>query len=155
MGLINILNIFMKKLERSSTIVVVQTFNVSLEQLWNAISQKDQMVQWFFANIPDFKAEVGFTTEFLVVNEGRHFTHLWEIIEAVPNQRIVYRWKYKEYPGEGIVSFDISGGAERSSLTLTNLGSETFPRDIPEFARESCQGGWNYFIKERLATYLS
>jgi hypothetical protein len=31
---------------------------------------------------------------------------------------------------------------------------EDFPDDIPEFRRESCIGGWNYFINHRLKEYL-
>ena len=135
-------------------IVVTQQFSVGLEDLWHAITQKDRMIQWFFENIPDFKAEVGFTTEFLVENEGRQFTHLWKITEVIPQQRIVYHWSYKEYPGEGLVYFDISPVDDRTKLTLTNHGLETFPGHIPEFSRESCEGGWNYFIKERLSAYL-
>lgn len=129
-------------------IVIEQLFNKSVEVVWKAITEKDQMVQWFFNNIPDFKAEIGFKTQFLVENEGRKFTHQWEIIEVVPGKRIGYSWKYKEYPGEAKVYFNISKEDDLTKLKLTNLGLETFPQDIPEFKRESCEGGWNYFINQ-------
>ena len=135
-------------------IIVEQQFDVSIEVLWRAITEKDLMVQWFFENIPDFKAEIGFKTEFLVENEGRKFTHQWEIIEVIPKKRIVYSWQYKEYPGEGKVYFDISEESDTVKLTLTNVGLETFPDTIPEFKRASCEGGWNYFIKNRLKSFL-
>jgi len=39
-------------------------------------------------------------------------------------------------------------------LTLTTQITEDFDDSIPEFKRESCIGGWNYFLKERLFNYL-
>lgn len=135
-------------------ITVQKTFKHSVEVVWRAITHKDQMIQWFFDNIPDFKAEKGFKTQFLVENEGRQFTHLWEIIEVIPTKKIVYDWRYQEYNGVGTVSFEISNENGISELTITNLGIESFPQDIPEFKRESCESGWNYFIN-RLYSYLN
>lgn len=135
-------------------ITVQKIFNLPVEVVWKAITDKDQMIQWFFDNIPDFKAEKGFKIQFLVENEGRQFTHLWEIIEVIPTKKIVYDWRYQEYNGVGMVSFEISDENGISELTITNLGIESFPQDIPEFKRESCESGWNYFIN-RLYSYLN
>lgn len=135
-------------------IIVERIFKRPIEIVWQAITVKDQMVQWFFENIPDFKAEVGFKTEFLIENEGRKFTHLWEIVEVIPKKRIVYDWRYKEYDGAGTVYFEITEENDTSKLTIINLGLETFPQDVPEFKRESCESGWNYFIN-RLHSHLN
>ena len=56
-----------------------------------------------FENIPEFETHVGFKTQFLIENEGRKFTHLWEVMEVIPNQKIAYNWTYDEYEGEGLV----------------------------------------------------
>jgi len=113
------------------------------------------MIQWFFENIPDFKPEEGFITQFLIENEGRQFTHLWEIVEVIPNQKIVYNWKYDEYEGEGLVFFELTKNQQGSILTLTNKWIREFPQNIPEFSRESCLGGWQYFINGRLKEYFN
>ncbi|GAB5398434.1 MAG: hypothetical protein Aureis2KO_00190 [Aureisphaera sp.] len=112
------------------------------------------MTLWFFENIPDFKAEKRFRVQFPVSTGERTFTHLWEITEVIPLKRITYHWSYEEYDGEGTVIFELKGIPEGSQLTVSALGMDSFPQDIPEFKRESCQGGWDYFIKERLAAYL-
>ena len=138
----------------SNPIVIEQVFDVTTETLWKAITQHQQMIQWYFENIPDFKPEVGFTTQFVIKNEGRQFTHLWEIVEVIPNKKIAYTWQYKEYEGESIAVFEILEHEHQSLLRITCEGLETLPQDIPEFARESCQGGWKYFIKQRLKDYL-
>ena len=78
------------------------------ETLWNALTTHAEMVQWYFGNIPDFKPEVGFTTQFPVSSEERIFTHLWKVTEVVPLQKITYNWSYLEYPGNADLSLSIS-----------------------------------------------
>jgi len=41
-------------------IIVEQTFNRSIDTVWNSVTEIDQMRQWYFENIPSFKPEVGF-----------------------------------------------------------------------------------------------
>ena len=140
--------------ESSQPIIVEQAFNVSKETVWKAITEHKQMVNWFFDNIPEFKAEVGFETQFNVDAGGRDFLHLWKITESIPEQRIVYDWRYREFPGAGTVTFEIFEEGEGSRLRVTNEGLGSFPQDIPEFTRESCEGGWRYFIQGNLKKYL-
>lgn len=138
----------------SEPIVVEQTFQVSRETLWKAITDHEQMVKWFFDNIPDFKAEVGFQTQFDVQAGERNFRHLWKIIEATPERKIVYDWRYQDFPGTGKVTFEVFEERGGSRLRVTNEGIESFPQDIPEFAPESCEGGWKYLIQGNLKKYL-
>lgn len=142
----------MKKSEEP--VIVEQVFNTSLENVWDAITDLNQMKQWYFENIKSFKPEVGFETSFPVKSGGRTFTHQWKITEVIPVKKIVYRWNYKEYPGDGFVMFEISEVPNGTKLKLTNIVTEDFPDEIPEFRSESAVNGWNYFIKERLKNYL-
>ena len=136
-------------------IIVEQTFSVPVEVVWKSITEHDQMIKWFFENIPSFKAEVGFKTQFIVENEGRVFPHLWEITEVIPNNKITYSWKYEDYPGLAYVTFELFEQNDLTLLKLTNTVVESFPDNIPEFRRESCIGGWEFFIKSRLTEYLT
>lgn len=129
-------------------------FNTDPENLWSALVEVDQMKEWFFDNIPTFKAEVGFVTSFPVKSGDRTFTHLWEIKEVSPQQSITYSWKYKEYPGDALLSIALMPEGEKTKLNLSLKVLEDFPDDIPEFKRESCIGGWNYFMGERLHNFL-
>lgn len=112
------------------------------------------MQQWFFKAIPAFEARVGFQTKFKIENEGRSFIHLWTITEVKPFQKIIYNWKYEGYPGDSFVIFELIEQEKGSCLKLTHRIVESFSQDIPEFQRESCLGGWNYFIKESLPQFL-
>jgi hypothetical protein len=64
-------------------IVVEQNFDRSVSDVWNAITDVGEMRGWFFDNIPDFKAEVGFRTQFLVESTDRSLLHLWEVTEVI------------------------------------------------------------------------
>ncbi len=135
-------------------IVVEQVFNSSVQEVWDAITKLEQMKKWFFNNIPSFEPVVGFQTRFTVKSKDRDFQHIWKIIEVIPYKKIKYHWSYKEYEGEGLVTFELFEKEKQILLRLTNEGLETFPQDIPEFTKESCQAGWEFFIKINLKEYI-
>ena len=139
----------------SDPIVVEQSFDVSPARLWQAITDRDEMVQWFFDDIPEFRPEQGFQTQFDVDTGERVFRHLWTITEAVPGQKIVYDWRYEDFEGIGKVTFEVSPDGDGSKLRITNEGHESFTADLPEFTVESCIGGWKYFIQGALLEYLA
>ena len=68
-------------------VIVEETFNASIDQVWDSITVIDEMRQWYFENIPSFEAEVDFKTQFNVGNEGRNFPHMWKVTEVVPNKK--------------------------------------------------------------------
>ena len=135
-------------------IIVEAIYSTSVEKVWAAITEPEKMRQWFFDNIESFRAEVGFETSFAVQSGERTFTHLWKIKEVIPSKKISYNWSYEEYSGDGFVTFEIVEKEEGTQLRLTNIITEDYPIDIPEFKRESCIGGWNYFLGERLKEFL-
>ncbi|PTX61024.1 uncharacterized protein YndB with AHSA1/START domain [Kordia periserrulae] len=135
-------------------VIVLQHFSQPLETVWKAITEVLQMRQWFFENIPDFKAEVGFQTEFNVKAPSRDFVHQWTIKGVLPLQKIIYNWKYKDLAGDSFVTFELHEKERGTRLTVTTAVIQDFPDDIPEFTRESCLEGWNYFIKERLVSFM-
>lgn len=135
-------------------IIVSQNYQATPLEIWNAITRPQQMRKWYFEEIEDFKAEKGFKTQFTILHNNRTFTHCWEITEVIPQKKVTYSWTYKEYPGMAMISFDIQPAENGTTLTLTNIVKEDFPDDTPEFTRESCLGGWEYFIQQELKKYL-
>lgn len=135
-------------------IIVEATYSTSAENVWEAITQLEKMRKWFFPNIESFHTEVGFETSFAVQSGERTFTHLWKIKEVIPFKKISYNWRYEEYESNGFVEFEIFEKKEGTQLRLTNIVTEDYPSDVAEFKRESCIGGWNYFLGERLKAFL-
>ncbi len=136
-------------------IVVAQTYDVPMNVVWEAITDKDQMRQWFFEQIEDFQPQVGFETQFDVEFEDQCFRHLWKVTEVDPGKRIAYRWQYEGYPGDSTVIWELAETPEGANLKITHKGQETFPQDNPIFSRENGQAGWEYFLNESLSDYLS
>ncbi len=136
-------------------IIVEQTFNSSVESVWNSITEISEMRKWYFENIPAFKPEIGFETQFNVQSTERNFLHIWKVTEVQPLKMIKYSWEFEEYPGKSTTAFELSKKDNLTKLRLTVETLENFPEGIPEFTRESCIDGWKYFINSRLKDYLT
>lgn len=136
-------------------IVVEETFDASLSEVWQAISDQDQMRQWFFETMGEFQPEVGFETQFDVQCEGVTYPHLWKVTEVVPQRRLAYQWRYGGYPGDSQVAWELSETPDGTKLTLTHSGGETFPQNNPIFSRASGLAGWRYFLQESLKAFLN
>lgn len=138
----------------AAPVVVEQVFPASRDAVWKAITDKDQMRQWFFETIEDFVPEPGFETQFNVRAEDKDYLHLWKVTEVIPNKKIVYKWRYGGYPGDSFVFWELSETAIGTQLRLTHRGHATFSQDEPVFNRENCEEGWRYFLCERLKAFL-
>ena len=130
------------------TVVVEQLFKATIEDVWKAITDINEMKLWYFNNIPDFEPQIGFKTKFIIRSDSRTFTHLWTITEVIPNKKISYTWQYEEYAGESTAHFELTSINNQTKLTVTCVGLETFPNDIPEFTHESCNAWMDLFYKE-------
>ncbi len=53
-------------------IVIEQSFDTSIDIVWDAITEVGQMKQWFFENIESFQPEVGFVTKFNILPGERN-----------------------------------------------------------------------------------
>ena len=74
----------------SKPIVVEQSFPVTPETVWRAITKPNLMRLWYFEQIEDFRPEVGFETQFDIEVNGRIFSHQWKVTEVVPGSSITY-----------------------------------------------------------------
>ncbi|MGB5749143.1 MAG: SRPBCC domain-containing protein [Desulfobacterales bacterium] len=135
-------------------IVVEQVLNASMDTVWKSITEIDLMRQWYFDNIPSFRPEAGFETQFTIEHEGRVFPHKWKVTGVVPGRKIVYTWRFDGYAGDSYVAFELSEQGGSTKLRLTAIVTEDFPEGIPELTRESCIGGWEYFIQQSLKAFV-
>ena len=135
-------------------IVIKQTYNKPSSIVWDALTRPERLRGWFFDNIPDFKAEVGFEARFDIESDGRIFPHHWRVTEVDAPKKLVYDWRHPGYDGDAFVMFELVEDGDATHLTLSFHIRESFPQDIPEFKRESGVAGWTYFIQEQLKNYL-
>lgn len=128
-------------------VVAEATYSADKGEVWDAITNPDRMRQWFFKPMQDFRAEVGFETEFDIECEGSVYPHLWKVTEVIPGRRLVYDWRYRGYSGESQLAWDLEEVDDGIKLTVTHSGIESFPQDNPVFSRQSTQAGWDYFVE--------
>ena len=138
---------------KTEPLVIERTYNAPAEKIWQAITDKDKMKQWYF-DIKSFKPEVGFEFEFIGESDNRKFLHLCRITEVQENKKLAYTWKYDGFPGESVVTFELFPEGDKTRLKLTHEGLETFPADNPDFKRESFTAGWNHIIGKSLKEFV-
>jgi ketosteroid isomerase-like protein/uncharacterized protein YndB with AHSA1/START domain len=142
------------KLIGFNPLIVEQTYNSTISRVWNAITDENKMKKWYFETMQTFKPIVGFKTKFKVQANGIDYLHSWKVTEVIQEKKITYNWKFGGYPGESVVTFELSINNNTTKLKLTEVGIESFPKNNPDFTRESRIEGWNYFIRKRLKAFL-
>ncbi|WP_210465787.1 SRPBCC family protein [Rufibacter roseolus] len=137
----------------STPILVESTVNAPSETVWQALTHKEQMKEWYF-DLAEFRPEVGFEFQFSGGPEDRSYLHLCQITEVEQGRKIGYSWHYDGYPGNTLVTFELFPQGDKTKVRLTHTGLETFPSSNPDFARTNFEAGWNEIIGQLLPAYL-
>ena len=136
----------------AEAIILERTFNAPVSQVWKALTDVAQMRQWYF-DLKEFKPEVGFEFEFIVMHEGTSYHHLCRVTDVVPEKKIAYTWRYKGEPGDSLVTFELAPDGDKTRLKLTHTGIETFPK-TPAYARKNFESGWTAIIGSELKQFV-
>ncbi len=135
-------------------IVKEVVLRATADQVWKAITDKNQMKQWYF-DIEKFEPEVGFEFEFTGEGlKGEKYVHLCKITEVEEGKKLSYSWRYEGYEGISYVSFELFPEGDKTRLKLTHRGLETFTTDNPDFAKENFNQGWTEIIGTSLKNYV-
>jgi uncharacterized protein YndB with AHSA1/START domain len=134
-------------------LIIERTFDAPVETVWKAISDGDQMKQWYF-DMVGYKAEVGCEFSFCVEHEGHVYDHRCKVMEINPGKKLAYTWRYEGYEGNSLVTFELFPDAGKTRLKLTHEGLDTFPK-IPHYARTNFERGWTSLIGTELKEFLS
>lgn len=134
---------------------IERVFPVSASQVWSAITNPDEMKNWYF-DIPGFKAEVGFKFEFMGESpDCVQYRHLCEVTEVVNERKLTHSWRYDGYEGNSFVTWELFPESNSTRVKLTHTGLETFPLSNPDFAAKNFAEGWTGIIGKSLTEYLA
>jgi uncharacterized protein YndB with AHSA1/START domain len=89
--------------EVAEPIVIERIYNAPVERVWKALTDVDQMREWYF-DLKEFKPQIGFEFEFVVEHEGNTYHHLCRVTEVIREKRLAYTWRYKGEPGDSLVT---------------------------------------------------
>ncbi len=137
---------------KNEPFVIERTYNAPVEKVWKAITDKEDMKQWYF-DIAEFKPEVGFEFQFEGGKDDKCYLHLCKITEVIPRKKLQYSWQYDGYEGNSFVTFELFAEGNKTRLKLTHEGLETFPISNPDFAKENFVEGWTYLIGTSLKEF--
>jgi uncharacterized protein YndB with AHSA1/START domain len=140
------------KMEQAEAVVVERTLNAPIARVWKALTDANQMRQWYF-DLKEFKPQVGFEFEFVVEHEGNRYHHLCRVTDVVPQKKIAYSWRYKGEPGDSLVTFELFGEGNKTRVKVTHTGIETFPK-TPAYARKNFENGWTAIIGTELKQFV-
>ncbi|CAN5436100.1 hypothetical protein BH20BAC1_BH20BAC1_19730 [soil metagenome] len=144
----------MSTISETKPIVLERLFNALIASVWQAITDKTEMKHWYF-DLQEFKAEPGFTFQFTGgPSPEKPYVHLCEVTEVIPEKKLTYGWRYKGYPGNSFVTFELFEKEDKTLLRLIHTGLETFPQDNPDLARHNFEEGWDEIINKSLRKYL-
>lgn len=141
---------------KSMSVIAENLFAVSKENVWSAITDKNEMKHWYF-DLEEFIPEVGFEFRFWGGTEENKYFHICKITEVIPYKVLEHSWRYDGISGNTTVRFELTefkGKPGKTKLTLSHSGIETFPADNPDLARSNFEAGWKYFIGTSLKNYL-
>jgi len=140
------------KTDVTEAIEIERTFNAPVARVWQALTDVDQMRQWYF-DLKEFRPEAGFEFEFVVEHEGNSYHHLCKVTEVIPQKKIAYTWRYKDEPGDSLVTFELLADGDKTRLKLMHDGLETFPK-TPAYARQNFEAGWTNIVGSSLRQYV-
>ena len=136
----------------TDAIIVERTFNTPVGRVWTALTDVNEMRQWYF-DLKEFKPEIGFEFEFVVEHEGNAYHHLCKVTEVIPQKKIAYTWRYKSEPGDSLVTFELFADGDKTRLKLTHTGIERFPK-TPAYTRGNFEKGWTQIIGTDLKQFV-
>ncbi len=135
-------------------IIIEKTYDASIDKVWKAISDKNEMKKWYF-DLAEFRPEVGFEFQFSGgPSPEKQYLHLCKITEVIINEKLSYTWRYEGYSGDSLVTFELFKEGDKTRLKLIHTGLESFPINNPDFAKKNFAKGWNHLIGVALADYL-
>jgi uncharacterized protein YndB with AHSA1/START domain len=137
----------------NAPIIVERTFNAPAATVWKAITDNDDMKQWYFA-LPEFTPQAGFEFSFTGGTDEHQYLHLCKVTDVIPGKKITYSWRYDGYEGNSFVTFELFAEGEKTKLRLIHEGLETFPANNPDFAATNFVAGWNSIIGTSLKDFL-
>ena len=114
-------------------IIIERLFNASIQKVWNALTDKNEMKIWYF-DLEEFKAEKGFVFQFTGgPSPEKQYLHICEITEVETEKKLRYSWRYDGFAGISYVSFELFPKGGKTLLKLTHSDIGTFPSDNTDF----------------------
>lgn len=134
--------------------VIEMEYDAPVEKVWKAVADPDEMKQWYF-DLPSFTSIVASSPELEKIEEPDVlYLDKCMAVEMIEGKKISYTWKYEVYPGNSLVTFELSGKGKKTKLRFTHQGLETYPVSNPDIARDNILSSWKYMLDTAIKVFL-
>ncbi|MCW5910529.1 MAG: SRPBCC domain-containing protein [Cyclobacteriaceae bacterium] len=134
-----------------------RVFNVPVDKVWNAITDRAAMKQWYFDLAEDFRAEAG--AEFYWSAgppEGKQWQHKGVITEVIKGKKLAHTWEYPGYEGKAEVTWELTPISDiQTKLNLTFSILIPFDPREEALARKNFREGWESILFTSLPRFLN
>ena len=139
----------------SETIHIERTYPIVASELWNALTDKNKMKDWFF-EIPDFTTEVGAEFNFYKFNQNLDTLHRCQVIESKAPEIFKFTWTHpKQSTGTSIITWRLIPRRGATTLHLTHEGIENFKDAGENFKIENFESGWEKILGDSLNKFIT
>ena len=122
------------------------TIKEPAEKIWQALTDKNQMKEWYF-DIPDFDLKTGAVFNFYEPGGKNDYHHRCVVKEIEPNRKFSHSWTHPGHSkGESLVTWLLNEKNGITEVVLQHEGIENFADAGAAFAPENYQAGWNGFM---------
>ena len=138
-------------------IQIEKTYNAPMALVWQAITNRAMMKEWYFNFAEDFKLETGAEFEWTAGDHNnRQWLHRGKMLEIIPAEKLVHIWEYPGYTGISTLSWNLLK-IDDATTKVTLIHEFTIPFDITvaELRKENFEMGWNQIINISLEEYLN
>src|SRR5688572_151 len=105
---------------KDEPVIVESTYNAPVERVWKAITDKQQMKEWYF-DLKSFEPKVGFEFDFTGGDDKKQYLHVCKIRAVEPNKKLAHTWTYpEESPNISEVTFELFDEGEKTHIRLSH-----------------------------------
>ena len=140
----------------ANSLSLIKKYNAPAETLWQVITEREHLKQWYFDFAEDWQLKVGQTFEWYAGDtENKQWLHRGVMLEIIPNQKLVHSWEYPGYSGTSVVTWELHHVDENTTeLHFSHVFTIPFDVTEPAFKRENFEMGWNHILNISLVEYV-
>jgi uncharacterized protein YndB with AHSA1/START domain len=146
---------FQLKIKTMKTFQIEKIYNAPVNLLWQAITDRTMMKEWYFNFAEDFKLETGAIFEWTAGDtEDNQWLHRGKILEIIPGEKLVHTWEYPGYSGSSTISWNLSKVDDATTkVMLIHEFTIPFDSSVAALKTENFEAGWTHIINISLAEY--
>lgn len=136
---------------------IEKNYTAPIDLVWQAITDRAMMKEWYFDFAEDFKLEPGAVFEWKAGDtENNQWQHRGKMLEIITNQKLVHTWEYPGYSGTSTLSWNLLKiDDSTTNVTLIHEFSIPFDSTVAALKKENFEMGWKHIINISLQDYLN